>query len=96
MRIELINSGSASAMKRHYQRLLETGWGAMLNKETRTIASEFNPEWDVEETRYELILNNSEIDSELLFDLSDALKQELVIYKEGGKPVIEIYDDWRE
>ena len=94
MIIELRNTGSDSAMERHYQRLLETGWGAMLSKETRTIKG-FKPSWDTEETRYELILN-SEIDSELLFDLSDALKQELIVCKEDGKPVIEIYDDWRE
>ena len=94
MRIELRNTGSSAAMERHYQRLLETGWGAMLSKETRTIKG-FTPSWDTEETCYELILN-SEIDSELLFDLSDALMQELIVYKEGGKPLIEIYDDWRE
>ncbi len=94
MRIELRNSGSSAAMERHYQRLLETGWGAMLSKKTRTIKG-FTPRWDTEETRYELILA-SEIDSELLFDLSAALMQELIICKEDGKPVIEIYDDWRE
>lgn len=95
MRIKLINSsGCSSDMEKHYQRLREAGWGAMLSKETRTIKG-FKPSWDVEESTYELILG-SEIDSDLLFDLSDALGEELIVRREDGKPVIEIYDDWRE
>ena len=94
MIVELRNTGSSYKMEEHYQKLLETGWGAMLFKKTEAIKG-FKPSWDVEETRYGIILN-SEIDSELLFDLSDALKRELIICKEDGKPVIEIYDDWRE
>lgn len=94
MRIKLINSGSSAAMERHYQRLIEAGWGAMVSKETRTIKGA-RPGWDIEETSYELVLG-SESESDLLFDLFDVLEQELVIYKENGQPVIEIYDDWRE
>lgn len=94
MRIKLINTGSAAAMERHYQRLIEAGWGAMVSKETRTIKG-FTPSWDVEETSYELVLG-SESESDILFDLFDVLRQELVVYKEDGRPVIEIYDDWRE
>lgn len=94
MRIKLINSGSSAAMERHYQRLIEAGWEAMVSKKTRTIKGA-HPGWDVKETSYELVLG-SESESDLLFDLFDVLKQELVLYKEDGQPVIEIYDDWRE
>lgn len=94
MRIKLENSGSSSAMERHYQRLIEAGYGSMLSKETRTIKGARSG-WDIEETDYSIILN-SEIESDLLFNLSDALQQELVLYMEDGQPVIEIYDDWRE
>ena len=94
MRIELRNTGSSAAMERHYQRLIEAGWGASVFKETRTIEGE-RPGWEIEETSYEILLG-LEIASEALFDLSDVLKRELIIFKEDGKPVIEIYDDWRE
>ena len=94
MRIELRNTGSDAAMERHYQRLIEAGWEAMVSKETRTIKG-FNPSWDVEETKYEIVLG-SENETDILFDLFDVLQQELIVYRENGKPVIEIYDDWRE
>ena len=94
MRVKLINSGSSAALERHYQRLIEAGWGASVSKETRTIEGR-RPGWEIEENSYEIILG-SEIDSRLLFDLSDVLMRELILRKEHGQPVIEIYDDWRE
>lgn len=94
MRIELKNSGPSAAMGRHYQRLIEAGYGPMISKKTRTIKGA-RSNWDIEETTYEIILN-SEIESDLLFNLSDVLQQELVLYRESDHPVIEIYDDWRE
>ena len=81
-------------MEKHYQRLIEAGWGASVFKETRTIEGR-PPGWEIEETSYEIILG-SEIASEALFDLSDVLQQELILRREDGQPVIEIYDDWRE
>ena len=94
MRIKLKNTGSDSAMERHYQRLIEAGWGAVVSKETRTIEG-VRPGWDIEETDYEIVIG-SETEIGFLFDLSDVLRQELIVYREDGKPVIEIYDDWRE
>lgn len=94
MRIKLKNSGSSSAMERHYQRLVEAGWEAVVSKETRTIQGR-RPGWEIEENVYEIVIG-SETETGFLFDLSDVLQQELVIYREDGKPVIEIYDDWRE
>ena len=81
-------------MERHYQRLVEAGWGAVVSKETRTIQGR-RPGWVIEENVYEIVIG-SETDTGFLFDLSDVLQQELVIYREDGKPVIEIYDNWRE
>lgn len=94
MKIKLINSGSSEAMERHYQRLIEAGWGGNVSKETRTIKGARSG-WDIEETDYTLTLN-PEIESDLLFNLSDVLQQELVLYTDDGQPVIEIYDYWRE
>ena len=94
MHIKLTNSGSSTAMERHYQRLIEAGWGAMVFKETRTIEGA-RLGCDIEETDYELVVG-SETESDLLFDLFDVLRQELILRKEDGQPVIEIYDDWRE
>ena len=93
MRIELISTARTS-MERHYQVLKETQWDARILKETRTIKG-LTPSWDVEETNYWLTLD-SKINSDLLFELSHILKQELILYYEGDQPVIEIYDDWRE
>lgn len=81
-------------MERHYQKLVTEGYGAIVSKETRTIKG-FTPAWDIEETSYEIVIG-SEIDSAFLFDLSTVLGEELVVYREKGQPVIEIYDDWRE
>ena len=92
MKIELKNTGSSDAMERHYQRLIETGWEADISKETRTIKG-FKPSWDVEETKYYI---STSIEPTFVFDLSEVLKCELIVYKEDGQPVIEIYDDWRE
>ena len=94
MRIKLKNTGSDSAMERHYQRLIEAGWGAVVSRETRTIEG-VRPDWDIEETDYEIVIG-SETEIGFLFDLSDVLRRELIVYREDGKPVIEIYDDWRE
>lgn len=66
----------------------------MISKETRIIEGK-RPGWDIEETTYEIFLHG-EIEPDLLFDLSEALGEELIIYKEDGQPVIEIYDNWRE
>lgn len=93
MRAKLTNSGGSAAMERHYRVLIEAGW-TCVTKETRTIKG-FTPSWDIEETNYWLDLN-SEIESDLLFDLSDILRHELVLYSEKDYPVIEIYDDYRE
>lgn len=68
--------------------------GTRILKETRTIEG-FTPSWDVEETDYWLTLD-SKINSDLLFELSRILRQELILYYERDQPVIEIYDDWRE
>ena len=92
MKIELRNTGSSDDMERHYQRLIEAGWEADISKETRTIKG-FTPSWDVEETKYYI---STSIEPTFIFDLSEVLKQELIVYKEDGQPVIEIYDDWRE
>ena len=94
MDIKLKNTGSSAAMERHYQRLIEAGWGPLLHKETRTIKG-FRRGWDIEETDYTIDAEPKSMWT-FLFDLSEALKQELIIYKEDGRPVIEIYDDWRE
>ena len=95
MRIKLINSSHRSAdMEKHYQKLISEGWGGLVSKETRTIKG-FTPAWDIEETNYELFVG-SEIESRFLFDLSELLGEELILRKEDGQPVIEIYDDWRE
>lgn len=81
-------------MERHYQRLVEEGWGAVVSKETRTIEGR-RPGWEIEENVYEIVIG-SETETGFLFDLSDVLQHELIVYREDGKPVIEIYDDWRE
>ena len=93
MRIKLKSTGYGS-MERHYQRLIEAGWESVLYKETRVFKG-FTPAWDTEETVYELDIAPETVFT-LLFDLSEILMQELIIYKEDGQPVIEIYDDWRE
>ena len=94
MRIKLINTGSSSDMEKHYQKLISEGWGGILNKETRTIEGR-SPGWEIEVNYYEILLG-SEIESRFLFDLSEVLGEELIVYRENGQPVIEIYDDWRE
>ena len=94
MIIKLKNSGSAKDMEKHYQKLRSEGYGAMLSKRTKTTKG-FTPSWDTEEIIYEIEIG-SEMNSEFLFDLSMVLGEELVVYREQGQPVIEIYDDWRE
>ena len=94
MAIKLKNTGSSDAMKRHYQRLIETGWGAYVSKETREIKG-INPRWDTEEDFYTLDVDPDAAWA-FLFDLSEDLGEELILYKEDGQPVIEIYDSWRE
>ena len=92
--IKLKNTGSSSAMEKHYQKLIAKGWKAYISKETRTIKGR-RPGWDIEETDYKI-----DIDPDgawtFLFDLSKDLDQELILYIEDGQPVIEIYDSWRE
>lgn len=89
MRIKLVHSSVYSTdMEKHCQKLIEAGWKVV--KETRTIKG-FTPSWDIVETAHYIDMALSKI-----FDLSDVLGQELVLYKEDGQPVIEIYDDWRE
>lgn len=90
MSTRLTNSGSSEAMERHYQRLIEAGWGARISKETRTIKGT-RPGWDTEETVY--YINTPVVK---VFDLYNVLQKELIFYMENGQPVIEIYDDWRE
>ena len=93
MKIILKNSGSSAAMERHYQRLIEAGWGEDVSKETKTIKG-IRPGWDIEETNYYISARMTQ--PNLIFDLFDVLRQELIITREGGLPCIEIYDDWRE
>lgn len=91
LHIKLTNtSGYSKDMERHYQKLVEAGWGADVSKETRTIEGA-RPGWVIEETDYYIDMALSRI-----FDLSEVLDEELILYKENGRPVIEIYDDWRE
>jgi len=80
-------------MEKHYQRLIEAGWGADVSKETRTIEG-FTPGWDTEETNY--YITAKMIAPNLIFELYDVLGEELIITRERGLPTIEIYDDWRE
>lgn len=94
MIIRLRNSGSPKDMERHYQKLRTEGFGAMLSKRIE-ITKGFTPSWDIETTVYEIEIG-SEMDSAFLFDLSTVLGEELVLYRDQGQPVIEIYDDYRE
>lgn len=93
MIIRLTNTGSSEAMERHYQRLIEAGWGADVSKETETIKG-IHPILDIEETKYYISAKMTQ--PNLIFDLFDVLRHELIITREDDQPCIEIYDDWRE
>ena len=93
MIIRLTNTGSPEAMERHYQRLIEAGWGADISKETETIKG-IRPGWYIEETKYYISAKMTQ--PNLIFDLFDVLRQELIVTREDDQPCIEIYDDWRE